>query len=294
MRNEKDIMYSSEKELTGKRNCISTIMRMLMGSIFILSGILKMSDLVLFEESVNMFNILSRYSKIFAIVIPSLEFVCGLFLLFGIFKKASILALLLLMFVFTCAIGINLFYGNVFDCGCFGSLNIFSRISMSKMLFNAVFIVVLIYLFYCENKSAYNILESAKIIATLMFFISMLLFIPSSNTSWAYSINVNHIESISWEKAGLLISNDNAILFDTRDRNRFDKEHVPGALAFPYMEFNNYLKLYNWLEKTRKIILYCDGKNCSLALRTGIKFIARGFKNIYKVNGGFDAWLIQN
>jgi len=43
------------------------IIRISIGLIFMLSGIAKMTDLVLFEETIVEFNILQQYSKLFTI-----------------------------------------------------------------------------------------------------------------------------------------------------------------------------------------------------------------------------------
>ena len=61
------------------------------------------------------------------------------------------------------------------------------------------------------------------------------------------------------------------------------------------MEFDKYFRRYTkFLKKDSLIILYCDGNDCFTAKATGLKFIARGYKNIFVVPGGFDAWKSQN
>jgi len=262
--------------------------------IFMLSGIAKMTDLVLFEETIVEFNILQQYSKLFTIIIPSFELIAGACLTIGIFRKAAITILVTLVLSFTFAIWVNLRQGFRFDCGCFGPLEILSKISTGKLLFNIALVLCLALMFFNDKEKA-DLLSHLKILVTYGFFIAILIYIPFSNYSWAYTIDKKNITDIDWETASLLIKNNNALLFDARPNNQFEKEHVPGALSLPCQEFGRYLRRYdNKLRKEAFIIVYCDGADCYTATRTALKFIARGYKNIFRVAGGLDAWKGKN
>ena len=112
-----------------KEHTTIKILRIIIGLLFIASSILKMTDLILFEETIELFNIFPQYSKLLAIAIPSFELVSGIFLVLGIFKKAAAIVLSSLTLVFTFAIWLNLIEGYIFDCGCFGPLEFFSKVS---------------------------------------------------------------------------------------------------------------------------------------------------------------------
>jgi rhodanese-related sulfurtransferase/uncharacterized membrane protein YphA (DoxX/SURF4 family) len=253
---------------------------------------LKIFDLVLFEETIVLFNVFPRYSKLFTVIIPSFEVIAGVFLIIGIFRKAAIVVLIPLILSYIFAIWINLRQGFIFDCGCFGPLEIFSRISTGKLLFNVAIIIGLALVFFKDREDV-DLLNHLKIVVTYGLFITMLIYIPFSNVSWAYTINTKNIKDIDWETANILIKN-NAVLFDARTNDRYKKAHVPGALSLPFLDFNKYFKKYDKLSKDAFIIVYCDGKDCSAATRTSFKLIARGYKNIFKVTGGFDAWNKKN
>ncbi len=62
------------------------VIQISIGLMFMLAGLLKMTDLVLFEETIVEFNVLPRYSKLFSIIIPSFEVVAGACLVIGIFS----------------------------------------------------------------------------------------------------------------------------------------------------------------------------------------------------------------
>lgn len=251
---------------------------------------MKMSDLVLFEETFKEFNIFPQYSRLFTITIPSFEIVAGACLIVGIFTKTATLILLVLIFSFTIAIGINFIKGYRFDCGCFGPLEILSEISIEKILFNILLIICLFIIFFRHDHWK-NILTHMKLLIISGFLISLLLYIPFSNIILAYEINKNNIKDIDWEEAFILVGQNDAILFDTRPFDQFNKEHVTGAFPLPYMEFDRYLRKYNKLvNKDSFIILYCDGDDCFTSKATALKFLIRGYKNIFRVPGGFDAW----
>jgi len=57
--------------------------------------------------------------NLIAIVIPFLELLTGLALIFGIYRKAAGLLICGMLLVFIAAISFNLVRGHEFDCGCF-------------------------------------------------------------------------------------------------------------------------------------------------------------------------------
>ena len=94
--------------------------RFILGIIFIYASIDKIIDPISFSSTIDNYHI-SPYSlnNIAALVIPWMELIIGVFLIFGIFISGSsfiaILLLLFFIFILTQALlrGINV------DCGCF-------------------------------------------------------------------------------------------------------------------------------------------------------------------------------
>ncbi|MDW7762088.1 MAG: rhodanese-like domain-containing protein [Acidobacteriota bacterium] len=227
--------------------------------------------------------------RLFTILIPSFEAVCGIFLLVGIFRMAASLLLVPLVLSFTFAILINLMQGNIFDCGCFGPLQFFTKISHGKIFFNIALIIGLLLIVIKERVTS-DFLSHLKAIISYTFIIGLLIFIPYSNTSLAYALNMNNIKEIDWKTANDLIKENNAILFDARSNDQYKKEHIPGALSLPVSEFSRYFSSYNKMSKETLIVVYCEAHDCYSANMVGIKLIARGYHNIFKISGGFDAW----
>jgi len=91
------------------------ILRLLLGLLFIISGISKFIDLGTFYDTINMFNIVSaKISYFIAIFVPSVEFVCGIFIILGVFIQFSSIVLSFFVAVFIYSISINLFKVRLF------------------------------------------------------------------------------------------------------------------------------------------------------------------------------------
>jgi putative oxidoreductase len=99
------------------------VFRLVVGGVFIWAGILKILDPLEFAQNIANYRVFSRhFSFLIAIVLPWLEVLCGVLVIFGIFRSASSLLLSGLLGIFLVLITVTLFRGIDVDCGCFGSL----------------------------------------------------------------------------------------------------------------------------------------------------------------------------
>jgi len=97
------------------------ILRIVIAYIFIYAGAEKIANPDNFALSISNYRLLPTASlNFFAIIIPWIEIVSGLLLLFGILTKENSAIILFLLMIFTIAIIISLFRGLSIDCGCFG------------------------------------------------------------------------------------------------------------------------------------------------------------------------------
>lgn len=110
--------------------------RVIVGFVFIYAGILKISDPAGFSDAINNYDLLPlSFVNFFAITLPWIEVVAGLFLLFGVSVKENsfIISIMLLVFIF--AIVISLGRGLNIDCGCFGTSS-GTKVGIIKLLEN--------------------------------------------------------------------------------------------------------------------------------------------------------------
>lgn len=104
------------------------ILRIIVGVVFIISGIVKTIDPIgfsykleeYFSESVLNLPFLIPYALVFSTVFVVFEVILGIFLLLGIFKKFTLINLLFLIVIFTFLTFYSAYYDKVKDCGCFG------------------------------------------------------------------------------------------------------------------------------------------------------------------------------
>jgi uncharacterized membrane protein YphA (DoxX/SURF4 family) len=98
------------------------VSRLILGGIFIFASIDKIAHPDQFAEIVYNYKLMPGMAvNLMAIVLPWVELLAGLFLVFGIWVKDSAAILGALLLVFIGAIGVNLARGLDFDCGCFST-----------------------------------------------------------------------------------------------------------------------------------------------------------------------------
>lgn len=256
---------------------------------------MKSFDINTFSRSIAQFKIIPYYlNGLTAIIIPSVEIVCGIALILNIFritiiKESGIYVLLLMMSFFTLGIAINLIKGNIFDCNCFGALNLFSKISIEKIFFN-LFIMIL--LFLLVKKESFPLVQSNKLtnLFILTISISMLLNIPIYNNQLNFSINEKMVKEIPVHRAIEQLKEDKTILIDVRESTKYIDSHIPLAISLPFSSINGYNNTLSTIDKSQKILLYCDSKICGRSMKAAILLLKMGYKNIEILKGGYKSW----
>ena len=104
-------------------NCyILLVFRLILGGIFIYASLDKIAHPEQFAKIVYNYKILPHsLINIFAIILPWLELICGVFLIVGIFVQSSSAILSLLLVSFIIALSVNFLKGLDINCGCFST-----------------------------------------------------------------------------------------------------------------------------------------------------------------------------
>lgn len=98
------------------------ISRLVLGGLFIYSGVDKIIDPVAFAAVIHHYRLAPPNMINFAAtVIPWIEFVAGLFLILGVRLRASALTINLMLVFFTVVLAITAFRGINVACGCFST-----------------------------------------------------------------------------------------------------------------------------------------------------------------------------
>ncbi len=101
---------------------IELVLRWFIGGLFIYASFHKIVHPDIFAKIVYGYGLFPHVSiNLIAIIIPYIELITGLFLIFGIFPKGASFVINCLLLMFIALISINLLRGHEFDCGCFSA-----------------------------------------------------------------------------------------------------------------------------------------------------------------------------
>jgi putative oxidoreductase len=101
---------------------LRSILRLVIGSAFIYSGLLKMSSPLLFTDSISSYRMLpSNFVTFVALGLPPLEIVSGLLVVTGLQIRLGLMTICSSLLIFSLAIFSTIIRGLKVDCGCFGA-----------------------------------------------------------------------------------------------------------------------------------------------------------------------------
>jgi uncharacterized membrane protein YphA (DoxX/SURF4 family) len=116
--------------------------------VFIYAGIIKVLHPHAFVEDIDNYRMLPYLMvTILAVVMPWVEILSGVFLLYGRYKKGAALSLMVLTFIFLVAITSAVARGLDISCGCFGIDNEATRVSFMKMIEDLVLFIFIFFIF---------------------------------------------------------------------------------------------------------------------------------------------------
>ncbi len=134
---------------------LTVVFRLVLGGIFLVSGLAKIADPVRYLLTLREFRLLPGTMEVFlALYLPWLEFVLGLSTILGILHRTSALLIAGLNGLFILALVSVLIRGIEVDCGCFGLLadilHLPDLADWKAVLRNLIFMVMGLYIFRSE------------------------------------------------------------------------------------------------------------------------------------------------
>ena len=112
------------------------IIRVVLGFIFVYAAITKISDLNGFSQAIYNYKLLPLFLvNIFAVILPWIELITGVLLIFGVSIKENSAIISGLLVIFVLAVLISLFRGLDIECGCFGTVD-GAKVGFQKILEN--------------------------------------------------------------------------------------------------------------------------------------------------------------
>ena len=99
---------------------LTLLSRLLIGGIFIYASFYKIIDPAIFARSIWYYHMVpGSLINLMALILPWLELICGLALIFGIFYRGAVLWVNLMTVMFIAALAYTIVQGIDIDCGCF-------------------------------------------------------------------------------------------------------------------------------------------------------------------------------
>ncbi|MEP0827852.1 MAG: DoxX family membrane protein [bacterium] len=132
---------------------LTLIVRLIVGGIFIYASLDKVTNPAQFARIVYNYHLLpAALINIFALMLPWVELLCGIFLVAGYKQEGSVLILNLLVLAFIVALTVNLFRGVNIECGCF-TVSSKAKSNIIDLLLRDIGLLALtLYLFFSRSR----------------------------------------------------------------------------------------------------------------------------------------------
>jgi uncharacterized membrane protein YphA (DoxX/SURF4 family) len=130
------------------------LVRIFLGGLFVITSLDKITDPQAFAHSILQYKAVGpTVAMCTATVLPSLELLCGLSLMLGLYPRGSELLITIMLVGFTILVTSALMRGLDISCGCFTQDPNASKIGIKKILENCGLIVLSVWLLFVQNQN---------------------------------------------------------------------------------------------------------------------------------------------
>lgn len=97
---------------------------------------------------------------------------------------------------------------------------------------------------------------------------------------------------LTMEDAFGLWESKQALFLDAREPDEYAEGHIPGAINFPFEEWDQYWEdIQTQIKPELKLVCYCGGLDCEVSLDMARELKVLGYPNAYIFFGGISKWV---
>lgn len=129
---------------------LALVLRVFVGGFFVYASMSKIPYPAQFADAIANYRLVPYWIlNLGAVMLPWIEFVCGLFLILGFLSRASAILIGLMLIMFDAMVLINMYWGAPITCGCYDTVG--EPIGWRKIIENGVMLVFAVQVFYCDR-----------------------------------------------------------------------------------------------------------------------------------------------
>ena len=98
---------------------------------------------------------------------------------------------------------------------------------------------------------------------------------------------VSIADALKWE------AEYGVIWLDARKAEKFEEQHIPGAILLNEYDFNRQLmdSFHLIANQDQRIVIYCGSHSCKASHKIAEELRSKMIPDVYVLKGGWDAWL---